>query len=46
MVSSILGLIEWWISHGMLYPIERMAVIYDRLVIAATWHALNPDNQR
>ena len=46
MLSSILGLIEWWISHGMPYPIERMAVIYDRLVIAATWHSLNPDNQR
>lgn len=40
MVSSLLGLIEWWLAAGAPYSIERMAMIYDRLVIQATWYAL------
>lgn len=44
MVSSILGLIEWWLSNDMPYSSERMAMVYQRLIIEATWHALNPDN--
>jgi len=44
MVSSIMGLIDWWITNAMPYSKERMAVVYERLVIRATWHALNPDH--
>ena len=44
MVSSVLGMIDWWITNGMPFSKERMAVVYERLVIGATWHALNPEN--
>ncbi len=44
MVSSIMGLIDWWITNDMPYSKERMAVVYEHLVIGATWHALNADN--
>jgi len=42
MVSSLLGLVEWWLEHKMQLPVERMAAIYDRLIIRATWQALTP----
>ncbi len=42
MVSSLMGLIEWWVERGMDLPIERMATIYERLIIRATWQALTP----
>jgi AcrR family transcriptional regulator len=40
MVSSLLGLIDWWLAEDIPYPIERMAMIYDRLIIQATWDVL------
>ena len=44
MVSSLIGLIEWWLVNDLPYPVERMAMIYERLIIQATWHALDADN--
>jgi AcrR family transcriptional regulator len=40
MTSSILGLIDWWLEEGAPYSSERMARIYDRLIVQATWDAL------
>jgi AcrR family transcriptional regulator len=40
MVSSLLGLIDWWLSNEMPYTIERMAMVYDLLIIRATWQVL------
>ena len=45
MVSSLVGLIDWWLFNDMPYSIERMAMVYQRLIIQATWHALHPDNK-
>jgi hypothetical protein len=42
MVSSLFGLIEWWLERKMDPPVERMAAIYERLIIRATWQALTP----
>jgi AcrR family transcriptional regulator len=42
MVSSLFGLIDWWLDHRMEPPIERMAAMYERLIIRATWQALTP----
>jgi hypothetical protein len=36
----LLGLIEWWLDHDQPYPVERMAGIYERLIVQATWHVL------
>jgi AcrR family transcriptional regulator len=44
MVSSLIGLIDWWLTNDLSYPIERMAAIYERLIIQATWQALDADN--
>ena len=44
MVSSLLGLIEWWLVNDIPDTIERMAMIYERLIVQATWHALNSEN--
>ncbi|MFN2159112.1 MAG: TetR/AcrR family transcriptional regulator [Anaerolineales bacterium] len=44
MVSSLLGLVEWWISNEMPYSVERMAVVYERLIIGATWYAIESEN--
>ena len=44
MVSSLMGLIDWWLANDTPYSIERMAMIYERLIIQATWHAINSDN--
>lgn len=41
MVASTLGLIDWWLENQAPYSVERMAMIYDRLIIQATWHALS-----
>ena len=43
MVSSLLGIIDWWLSHDQPYSIEQMALIYERLIIQATWHALESE---
>jgi AcrR family transcriptional regulator len=45
MVASLLGLIDWWLFNAMPYPIEQMAMIYRRLIVEATWHALGPENE-
>jgi AcrR family transcriptional regulator len=31
--ASLLALIEWWLEHDMPYPAERMAEIYERLIV-------------
>ena len=43
-VASMLGLIAWWLEQEKPYSVERMAMVYDRLLIGATWYALDPDN--
>ena len=40
MVTSLLGLIEWWLARGLEPDVDQMAEIYDRLIIQATWQAL------
>ena len=45
MVSSILGLIDWWLSNHDTISVEDMAKIYDRLVIDGTWNALVEDDR-
>jgi AcrR family transcriptional regulator len=44
MVSSLIGLIDWWLVNDLPYPVERMAMVYERLIVQATWHALDSDN--
>ena len=38
--ASILALIEWWLEQDMRYPVERMAQIYHRLILSATFGAV------
>ena len=45
MVASLLGLIDWWLFNGTPYSIEKMAMIYRRLIVEATWHALGDENE-
>jgi len=40
MVTSLVGLIDWWLAHGLRPEVDEMARIYDRLIIGATWQAL------
>lgn len=40
MVSSTLGLMDWWLMHKKPYSIDKMALIYEKLVIKSTWSAL------
>jgi AcrR family transcriptional regulator len=35
--SSLLSLIEWWLEHDMPYSVDRMAEIYDKLIVSATF---------
>jgi AcrR family transcriptional regulator len=44
MVVALIGLIEWWLDHEMNLSIEEMARIYRRLIIQATWYALDSHN--
>lgn len=44
MASSVLGLIDWWITNDAPYSIESMAMIYERLVIQATWYAISTED--
>ncbi len=44
MVSSLIGLIDWWLANDLVFPIERMAMIYERLIIQGTWHAMDAEN--
>jgi len=39
--AAVWELVAWWVSHDMPYPPERMAQIYDELVIEATWWAVS-----
>jgi AcrR family transcriptional regulator len=40
MVSSLMGLIDWWLAEEQPYSVEQMALIYQRLVVEGTWNAL------
>lgn len=40
MVSSILGLVDWWLAHNQPYTVEEMARFYAQLVIQGTWNVL------
>jgi AcrR family transcriptional regulator len=44
MVASLVGLIEWWLGEDFSLPVEEMARIYERLIIQATWYALDGKN--
>jgi AcrR family transcriptional regulator len=41
MVVALIGLIEWWLEKEMGLSISEMSGIYDRLIIQATWSALD-----
>ncbi len=30
---SVFGLVKWWLDHDMPYPVERMATIYEELIM-------------
>jgi AcrR family transcriptional regulator len=45
MVAAVFGLIEWWLESKMPLPVEEMGCIYERLVIQATWYALDAGNR-
>ena len=38
--ASLLSLIEWWLEHGMPYPVDKMGQVYNQLIIQATLNAL------
>ena len=43
-VAASIALIQWWLEHDMTYPPERMAAIYDALIVAPTQALLSqPD---
>jgi AcrR family transcriptional regulator len=44
MVVALVGLIEWWLENDLRLPIVDMARIYKRLIIQATWYALESSN--
>lgn len=39
-VSSVLGLIDWWLRQRQPYTVDQMAAFYARLVIEGTWFVL------
>lgn len=43
--ASALELVAWWLENDMPYPPEEMALIYDRLIIQATWHVIPRGNE-
>lgn len=45
MMTSLIGLIEWWLENGQKKSVEEMAHIYDRLVVQGTWIVLTHDDQ-
>jgi hypothetical protein len=45
MVAALLGLIEWWLEKALPLPVEEMARIYERLIIQASWYALQAQNR-
>jgi AcrR family transcriptional regulator len=44
-VTALIGMIEWWLDEGQPQPVEEMARIYERLIIQATWYALDNKNR-
>ena len=44
-VTALIGLIEWWLEKDRPLPVEEMARIYERLIIQATWYALDSENE-
>ena len=40
MLTALVGLLEWWLAHACQPPAEKMAEIYERLIVQATWMAL------
>ncbi|MCI0709698.1 MAG: TetR/AcrR family transcriptional regulator [Chloroflexi bacterium] len=44
LVSSLLGLADWWLSNDQSYTVVQMARFYERLVVQTTWHALGLSN--
>lgn len=41
MATGVLGLIEWWLGRNLSPGEDEMAVLYDRLIIQATWYGLD-----
>lgn len=41
MMTAVVGLIEWWLEHDLQPDADEMGQIYERLVVEATWQALN-----
>lgn len=39
LVTATISLIRWWIEQDMLYPPERMGIIYERLIALPTYEA-------
>lgn len=44
MVVALMGLIEWWLEKKQSLPVEEMGRIYERLIIQATWYAMDRKN--
>jgi AcrR family transcriptional regulator len=40
MAAALLGLIEWWLGQARPLSVAAMGRLYDRLIIRATWQAL------
>jgi hypothetical protein len=40
MVVALVGLIQWWLDNHLKLSVEEMARVYQRLIIRATWNAL------
>ena len=43
LVVAILALIRWWLDHDMPYDVDRMSMIYSRLIVQGFANALTPD---
>jgi AcrR family transcriptional regulator len=41
MIISLVGLIDWWLDTDMKIKVDEMAQIYQRLIVQATWYALD-----
>jgi AcrR family transcriptional regulator len=41
MIIALVGLITWWVDNNMNLTVDEMARIYQRLIIQATWYALD-----
>ena len=45
MVSSFLGLVDYWLEGQQRYTVDQMAAFYERLIVRATWYALLPAHE-